>query len=57
MHFSCDNDFNAEKASSKDFKIGIQNLEKRLQLIYKDGYTFTIDKKERFKVTLKIDLK
>jgi len=57
LNFSCENDFNAEKVSSNDFKIGLQNLEKRLQLIYKDAYTFDIDKKERFIVTLKIDLK
>lgn len=57
LNFSCENDFNVEKVSSTDFKIGLQNLEKRLQLIYKDAYIFSIDKDERFKVSLKINLK
>lgn len=57
LNFSCENDFNVEKVSSTDFKIGLQNLEKRLQLIYKDAYTFNIDKDDRFKVSLKINLK
>jgi len=57
INFSCENDFNAKKVSSNDFKIGLQNLEKRLELIYKGDYTFNIDKKDRFIVTLKIDLK
>ncbi len=53
---TCENDFNKEKVSETDFKIGLQNLEKRLELIYKDKYTFTIDKAETFKVHLKLEL-
>ncbi len=53
----CKNDFDKEKVSETDFKIGLQNLEKRLELIYKDTYDFTIDKTETFKVYLKLDLK
>ena len=52
----CENDFNKEKVSETDFKIGLQNLEKRLQLIYKDKFIFKIDKAETFKVYLKLNL-
>lgn len=52
----CENDFDKEKVSESDFKIGLQNLEKRLELIYKDTYNFTIEKTERFKVYLKLNL-
>ncbi|WP_034041897.1 sensor histidine kinase [Wocania ichthyoenteri] len=52
----CENDFNKEKVSENDFKIGLQNLEKRLELIYKDTYNFTIEKAESFKVYLKLNL-
>ncbi|WP_452225670.1 sensor histidine kinase [Lacinutrix chionoecetis] len=53
----CSNDFNKGEVSSTDFKIGLQNLEKRLELIYKDNYSFTIDKSDKFTVTLKLNLK
>lgn len=56
LGFTCENDFDAEKVSSNNFKIGLQNLEKRLQLIYKDGYEFNINKSDRFKVILKLKL-
>ncbi|WP_341215943.1 histidine kinase [uncultured Wocania sp.] len=52
----CENDFNKEKVSENDFKIGLQNLEKRLELIYKGTYNFTIEKAESFKVYLKLNL-
>jgi len=52
----CINDFDKEKVSETDFKIGLQNLEKRLELIYKDKYDFKIDKAETFKVFLKLNL-
>ena len=51
----CANDYNKNKDSAS-FKIGLQNLEKRLQLIYKDNYSFIIDKSDTFKVTLKLNL-
>jgi len=53
----CSNDYNKDQVTTTKFKIGLQNLEKRLQLIYKENYTFTIDKSEKFTVTLKINLK
>jgi len=52
----CSNDYNKDQVTTTDFKIGLQNLEKRLQLIYKDDFTFTIDKTEKFTVTLKLNL-
>ena len=52
----CENDFDKSKVSDIDFKIGLQNLEKRLKLIYKDKYDFVIDKAETFRVYLKLKL-
>lgn len=52
----CENDYDKEKVSTTDFRIGLQNLEKRLELIYKDTYEFRIDKNENFKVYLKLKL-
>ncbi|WP_241491418.1 sensor histidine kinase [Lacinutrix mariniflava] len=53
----CSNDYNKDQVTSTDFKIGLQNLEKRLQLIYKDNYSFDIKKAEQFVVILKLNLK
>jgi LytS/YehU family sensor histidine kinase len=52
----CENDFDKEKVTTTDFRIGLQNLEKRLELIYKDNFEFSIDKNEMFKVVLKLNL-
>ena len=52
----CINDYNKEEVSTDTFKIGLQNLEKRLALLYKDNYTFKITKNNRFKVYLKLNL-
>ena len=52
----CENDYDKEKVSTTDFRIGLENLEKRLELIYKDTYEFRIDKGENFKVYLKLNL-
>jgi LytS/YehU family sensor histidine kinase len=57
LNFKCQNDFDKEKVTTTDLKIGLQNLEKRLELIYKDRYTFTINNNDRFTVNLKLDLK
>lgn len=56
LSFTCENDFDKNKISNTDLKIGLQNLEKRLELIYKDNYEFNISKTDTFKVALKIDL-
>ncbi|GAA3634016.1 sensor histidine kinase [Flavivirga jejuensis] len=52
----CENDYKKERVSTTDFRIGLQNLEKRLELIYKDDYEFKINKGEKFKVYLKLNL-
>lgn len=57
LNFTCENDFDDQKVTTTDLKIGLQNLEKRLELIYKDDYEFNINKNEDFKVTLKLNLK
>lgn len=57
LNFTCENDFDDQKVTTTDLKIGLQNLEKRLELIYKDDYEFNIDKNKDFKVTLKLNLK
>ncbi|SHI39975.1 sensor histidine kinase [Algibacter luteus] len=57
LSLECQNDFDKEKVTTTDLKIGLQNLEKRLALIYKEDYDFNIDKGEVFKVSLKLNLK
>ncbi|WP_298494239.1 histidine kinase [uncultured Algibacter sp.] len=57
LNFNCENTFNVNKVTTSDLKIGLQNLEKRLELIYKDNYEFNINKTNTFKVDLKINLK
>ena len=52
----CENEFKKEKVSADEFKIGLQNLEKRLQLIYKDNFEFNVVKTETFTVRLKLKL-
>jgi len=52
----CKNDFDSKKVTPDDFKIGLQNLAKRLQLIYKNKHEFKISKNDQFKVYLKITL-
>lgn len=56
LNFTCENDFDAKKVTTTDFKIGLKNLEKRLALIYEGKHELNIDKSKRFKVTLKLEL-
>jgi len=56
LYFNCSNDYDSKKIDEDSFKIGLQNLEKRLELIYKDRYEFTIVKETQFKVHLKLHL-
>ncbi|WP_370214667.1 sensor histidine kinase [Mesoflavibacter profundi] len=53
---TCINDFSPNKTDASSLKIGLVNLKKRLQLLYPDKYTLTIDSLDQFKVVLKIDL-
>lgn len=50
------NNFNDAEVSSDDFKLGLQNLQKRLDLIYADNYEMSITKSDVFKVHLKLNL-
>ena len=56
LKFTCENDFDKQKVTSTDLKIGLQNLEKRLELIYKDTYKFNLEKDDTFKVILILNL-
>lgn len=53
---TCINDFSPNKTDVSSTKIGLVNLKKRLQLLYPDKYTLTIESLDQFKVVLKIDL-
>ena len=57
LSFVCKNDYNTEKVTTNDLKIGLKNLEKRLELIYKDNYQLSINKGDRFIVSLNLYLK
>lgn len=52
----CENDFIEKGHDLNEFKIGLQNLEKRLQLLYSDNYELTISQNSKFKVYLKLNL-
>lgn len=51
----CTNAFDASK-TNEDHQIGLQNLQKRLELIYKDKYELIIDASAMYSVTLKLQL-
>lgn len=51
----CTNQYEGIKTSNKD-QIGLQNLKKRLELIYKDMYELNITTDEMYCVTLKLQL-
>ncbi len=51
----CTNEFDPTKETEED-KIGLQNLKKRLELIYKDKYELMIAADEKYCVTLKLQL-
>lgn len=53
----CENSFNQKDENNNKSAIGIENLKKRLNLLYKNKYSLNIEKKiDRFKVQLKLDL-
>jgi len=56
LECTCKNDYDKGVVSTQDFKIGLQNLEKRLQLIYKDNYQLNISRTDTFIVYLKLNL-
>jgi len=56
LECTCKNEYNRNETNLESFKIGLQNLEKRLQLIYKGKYEYKIEKNDTFKVYLKLEL-
>ena len=56
LELTCTNDYNKEKVTEAGFKVGLQNLRKRLELIYKKDFEFAITKNDVFKVYLRLDL-
>lgn len=49
----CRNDFDSTK-NSQDNTIGLQNLQKRLDLLYRDKYSLEVQKTDNFSVLLKL---
>ncbi len=57
LECTCINNFNADKITETDYKLGLQNLKKRLELIYKDNHELSISKNDVFNVYLKLNLR
>ncbi len=51
----CENSFDKNKAKNSE-SIGLENLHKRLEILYKDNYTLEVTQKELYTVKLKINL-
>lgn len=56
LECTCENEYDKDETNLESFKIGLQNFEKRLQLIYKNHFEFRIEKQNTFKVYLKLEL-
>ena len=56
LDLRCSNAYNDHIKEEKEFKIGLQNLEKRLHLLYKDKHEFKIRKEATFNVFLRLEL-
>jgi LytS/YehU family sensor histidine kinase len=52
----CENKINHQKNEENSSKIGLQNLKKRLSLLYKNKHELTVLETETYKVHLKLDL-
>ena len=57
LQFTSTNDYNKDQVMETGFKVGLQNLKKRLKLIYKNNFEFNIIEDETYKVYLKLNLK
>ncbi|WP_245907531.1 sensor histidine kinase [Olleya aquimaris] len=53
---SCKNDFDSANTDTTEFKIGLNNLKKRLDLLYPDKHTLVITNHKQFEVVLTLDL-
>ncbi|MFK2818817.1 histidine kinase [Flavobacteriaceae sp. LMIT009] len=56
LNLRCSNAYNDHIKEEKEFKIGLQNLEKRLHLLYKDKHELKITKEATFNVLLRLEL-
>lgn len=56
LECTCKNNYDKNDVTEANFKVGLQNLKKRLELIYKNNFEFNITKNDMFKVYLKLDL-
>ena len=52
----CRNDFENQNTDTTEFKIGLNNLKKRLDLIYPNKHQLEIKNKNQFEATLTLDL-
>ncbi|MGB6267748.1 MAG: hypothetical protein WBF67_01950, partial [Olleya sp.] len=52
----CRNDFESKNTDATEFKIGLKNLQKRLDLLYPNKHEFTIKNSNQFEVILILDL-
>ncbi|WP_292950159.1 sensor histidine kinase [Olleya sp. UBA1516] len=53
---TCINDFESKITDTTQFKIGLINLEKRLQLLYPEKHQLVIENSDKFKVVLTLHL-
>ncbi len=56
LHCICRNEIKTSDSESDNPKIGMQNLKKRLSLLYKHKYDLHIEENEYFQVCLKLEL-
>ena len=56
LQCTCINDFENKITDTTQFKIGLINLEKRLQLLYPEKHQLVIENSDKFKVVLTLDL-
>ena len=56
LQCTCINDFENKITDTSQFKIGLINLEKRLQLLYPEKHQLVIENSDKFKVVLTLDL-
>ncbi|MCV6631043.1 MAG: histidine kinase [Flavobacteriaceae bacterium] len=56
LYCSCSNDMALDSKEDDHQKIGLRNLKKRLELLYKESYLLRIEKKDPFVVQLEIPL-
>ena len=56
LQCTCINDFENKITDTTQFKIGLINLEKRLQLLYPEKHQLVIENSDKFKVVLTLHL-